>query len=144
MVFRHEGIGVDSRTELIQAVVATAANVHDSTCRTDLLHGEQTKVWGGSAYRGHTTVIHASAPQTQDMANRRYRRKGEVDEVERAKNRTKSKVRAKVEHLFLVIRRIFGFAKTRYKGQENNAHRLLVTCALANRSRVRRRLLRLV
>ena len=77
------------------------------------------------------------------MTNRRYRRQGVVDEAERAKNKTKSSVRARVEHPFLVIKRIFGFAKTRYKGLEKNAHRLFVTCALANLYMVRRRLLRL-
>jgi IS5 family transposase len=49
-----------------------------------------------------------------------------------AKNRTKSKVRAKVEHAIGVIKRVFGFAKVRYRGLKKNAHRLLVACALAN------------
>ena len=136
-------IGVDSRTKIIHAVAATAANVHDATCLSDLLHGEETKVWGDSAYQGQSEVIQECARGAQDMTNRRYRRKGVVDEVQRAKNKTKSKVRAKVEHLFLVIKRIFGFAKTRYKGLEKNAHRLFVTCALTNLYMVRRRLLRL-
>ena len=136
-------IGVDSRTKIIHAVAATGANVHDSTCLPDLLHGKETKVWGDSAYQGQREVINASAPDAQDMTNRRYRRKGVVDEVEQAKNKTKSSVRAKVEHPFLVIKQIFGFAKTRYKGLEKNAHRLFVTCALANLYMVRRRLLRL-
>ena len=52
--------------------------------------------------------------------------------MQRAKNKTKSTVRAKVEHPFLVIKRIFGFAKTRYPGLERNAHRLFVTRALEN------------
>jgi len=52
-------------------------------------------------------------------------------------------VRAKVEHPFLIIKRIFGFAKTRYKGLAKNAHRLFVTCALTNLYLMRRRLWRL-
>ncbi len=136
-------IGVDSRFGIIHAVAATAANVHDSTCVPDLLHGAETKVWGDSAYQGQGDVIKACAPAAQDMTNRRYRRQGVVDEVERAKNKTKSSVRAKVEHPFLVIKQIFGFAKTHYKGLEKNAHRLFVTCALANLYMVRRRLLRI-
>ena len=76
------------------------------------------------------------------MTNRRYRRRGIVDDIERAKNKTKSSVQAKVEHLFLVIKRVFGFAKTRYRGLEKNAHRLFVTCALPNLCIIRRRLLR--
>jgi IS5 family transposase len=63
-----------------------------------------------------------------------------VDEVERRKNRTKSCVRAKVEHPIGVIKRVFGFAKVRYRGLAKNTHRLWVTCALVNLFTVRRRL----
>ena len=97
---------------------------------------------------GATRPIAASAtrseraPNAQDFTNRRYRHNGIVDEAERAKNRTKSKVRAKVEHAFGVIKRLFGFVKVRYRGLEKNAHRLFVTCALANLFMARRHLLR--
>ena len=87
-------------------------------------------------------MIRQRAPKARDFVNRRYRHRGAVDEVERAKNRTKSKVRAKVEHPIGVIKRVFGFAKVRYRGLKKNAHRLLVTCALANLFMVRRHLLR--
>lgn len=134
-------IGVDSQTKLIHSVVATAANVADSRILPDLLHGEETRVWGDQAYRGQLDVIRDRAPKAKDFTNRRYRHCGVVDEREKAKNRTKSKVRAKVEHVFGVIKRVFGFAKVRYRGLEKNAHRLFVTCALANLFMVRHRLL---
>jgi transposase, IS5 family len=54
-------IGVDSKTKLIHAVVATAANVHDAIVLPDLLHGEETRVWGDQAYRGQTAVIRKHA-----------------------------------------------------------------------------------
>jgi IS5 family transposase len=135
-------IGVDSRTKIIHAVVATAANVADSAVLADLLHGQETRVWGDQAYRGQAEVIRQCAPQAKDFTNRRYRHRGVVDEVERARNRTKSSVRAKVEHPFGVIKRVFGFVKVRYRGLEKNAHHLFVSCALANLFMVRRRLLR--
>ena len=87
--------GVDSRSKLIHAVQATPANVADGTVLADLLHGQETRVWGDQAYRGQRAVIREHAPRAQDFTNRRYRHRGVVDEVERAKNRTKSKVRAK-------------------------------------------------
>jgi transposase, IS5 family len=49
--------GVDSKTKVIHAVVATAANVHDATVLPDLLHGEETRVWGDQAYKGQGEVI---------------------------------------------------------------------------------------
>jgi len=64
-----------------------------------------------------------------------------VDEVAWAKNRTKSKVRARVEHVFQVMKLKFGFAKVRYRGLKKNAHRLFVTCALVNLFMSRRKLL---
>ena len=134
--------GVDSRTKLIHAVVATPANAADSTVLPELLHGQETRVWGDQAYRGQRAVIREHAPKARDFTNRRYRHRGVVDEVERAKNRTKSKVRARVEHAIGVIKRVFGFAKVRYRGLKKNLHRLLVTCALANLFMVRRHLLR--
>jgi IS5 family transposase len=143
MVFRHEGaLGVDSRTKLIHAVVATPANVADSTVLPELLHGQETCMWGDQAYRGQRAVIREHAPKARDFTNRRYRHRGVVDEAERAKNRTKSKVRARIEHAIGIIKRVFGFAKVRYRGLNKNTHRLLVTCALANLFLVRRHLLR--
>lgn len=134
-------IGVDRRTKVIHAVVASAANVHDATCLGQLLHGEETEVWGDSAYQGQGALIARHAPNARDMTQRRCRRRGVLDERERARNREKSRVRARVEHLFLVIKRLFGFAKTRYRGLEKNANRLLVTCALTNLYLMRGRLL---
>lgn len=135
-------IGVDSKTKIIHSAAATAANVADCRLLPDLLHGEETRVWGDQAYRGQRNVIVEHAPRAQDFTNRRYRQKGVVNENERAKNRTKSKVRAKVEHAFFVIKQIFGFARVRYRGLDKNAHRLFVTCALANLYMARRHLLR--
>jgi len=135
-------IGVDSKTKIIHAVVATAANVADSTILPDLLHGEETRVWGDQAYKGKTDVIREHAPKALDFTNRRYRFKKRIDEVQRAKNRTKSKVRAKVEHVFGVIKGVFGFVKARYRGLDKNANRLFATCALANLFMVRLHLMR--
>lgn len=135
--------GVDSAEKLIHAVAATPANVHDGDVLGDLLHGEETRVWGDRAYQGKRETIRDHAPGARDFTNKRYRRNGVVDEVERAKNRTKSKVRARVEHAIGVIKRVFGFAKVRYRGIAKNADRLFVACALANLFIVRKRLLRL-
>jgi IS5 family transposase len=57
-------------------------------------------------------VIRQHALRAQDFVNRRYRRRGSVDEVERTKSQTKSKVRARVKHSIGVIERVFGSAKT--------------------------------
>jgi IS5 family transposase len=138
---RKAHIGVDSRTKLIHSVAATAANVHDSQVLPKLLHGQETRVWGDAAYSGQRDVIQHHAPQAQCFIQTKAHRHRPLSEDERARNRTKSKVRAKVEHAFLVIKRIFGWAKVRYRGLAKNTHWLLIGCGLANLYVARRRLL---
>jgi IS5 family transposase len=87
--------GVDSRSKLIHAAVARPANVADGTVLPDLLYGNETRVWGDQAYRGQRAAIRRKAPRARDFTNRRYRHRGVVNQIERAKNRTKSRVRAK-------------------------------------------------
>jgi len=135
-------IGVDSKTTLIHSVAATAANVHDSQMLPDLLHGEETRVWGDSAYSGQTETLRRCAPRASDFTNRKGARNRPLSDAEKQKNRTKSKVRAKVEHPFLIIKRIFGFRKVRYRGLDKNANRLFVACGLANLFMARRHLMR--
>ena len=134
-------IGVDSRTKLIHSVAATAANVHDSQVLPDLLHGQETRVWGDAAYSGQRDVIRQRAPSAQSFIQTKAHRHRPLSEVERTCNRTKSKVRAKVEHVFLVIKRIFGWSKVRYRGLAKNTNWLFVACGLANLYVARRRLL---
>jgi len=134
-------VGVDSRTKIIHSVVVTAANVADSQVLPELLHGEERKVWGDQAYRGQGEAIHEAAPQAQDMTHKRYRYKDRVDEVERAKNRTKSHIRSRVEHVFAVIKLKFGYAKVRYRGIRKNANQVFTLCALSNLFLSRRKLL---
>jgi IS5 family transposase len=75
-----------------------------------------TQVWGDAGYQGQTEVIHAAAPQAQDITSRRVKTKAGVDEEQKHKNRTKARVRAKVEWPFRVLKRVFGFTKVRYRG----------------------------
>jgi len=134
-------IGVDSRTKLIHSVAATAAHGHDSQVLAALLHGQETRVWGDSAYSGQRDVIQRHAPNAKSFIQTKAHRHRPLSEEERAHNRTKSKVRAKVEHAFLVIKRIFGWAKVRYRGLAKNTHWLQISCGLANLYGSRRRLL---
>ena len=134
-------IGVDSQSKLIHSVAATAANVHDSQMLEDLLHGDETRVWGDSAYAGQGDTIREQAPKAKDFTHKKGSRHRPLSDADKATNKTKSKVRAKVEHPFLVLKRVFGFRKVRYRGLEKNATRLFVACGLVNLYMVRRRLL---
>jgi IS5 family transposase len=125
-------IGVDSQTGLAHSAVVTAANVHDKHPLPDLLHGQEKRVYGDSAYASQKALIGAKAPQARDFTNQRTKRKGIVDEVARGKNRNKSRIRARVEHVFGVVKRLWGFNKVRYRGLVKNATRAFTALALAN------------
>ena len=125
-------VGVDSKTKLIHSIVATPANVHDSTVLPDLLHGEETRVWGDAAYTGQTEVIRQHAPNAKDFTQEKGYRSRPLTEDQKQRNRNKSRVRAKGEHPFLILKRVFGFDKVRYRGIDKNANRLFVACGLVN------------
>src|SRR6202163_3253212 len=125
-------IGVDSKEGVVHSVCTSAANVADVHMLPDLLHGEERKVWGDAGYQGQGDVIRAAAPHAQDMTCRRTKFKNYVDEAARRKNTTKSRVRAKVEHVFRILKRVFGFDKVRYRGIAKNHHRLCANFALIN------------
>jgi IS5 family transposase len=84
-------------------------------------------------------VIRQHAPQATSFIQTKAHRHRPLREEDRATNRTKSKVRAKVEPACLVIKRIFGWAKVRYRGLAKNTHWLQISCGLANLYLVRRR-----
>lgn len=136
-------IGVDSKTKLVHSAAATAANEHDSQVLGDLLHGEERRVWGDSAYTGQKETLAEHAPLAQDYTHVKGRRNHPLTEEDQRKNRTKSGVRAKVEHVFRVLKRQFGFAKVRYRGLEKNANHLFAALALVNIVVAKRRLLKL-
>ncbi|KWZ58518.1 hypothetical protein WK57_18880 [Burkholderia ubonensis] len=134
-------IGVDSRSGLTHSAVVTAANVHDKHALPQLLHGQEQRVYGDSAYASQKALIHGKVPRARDFTNQRTHRNGAVNEVERRKNRNKSKIRARVEYVFAVVKRQRGFTKVRYRGLAKNANRTFVALAPANVSLRRSRLM---
>ena len=135
-------IGVDSRSKLIHSVEATAANVHDSRVLEKLLHGKERRVWGDSAYSGQKEAMAKAAPEARDWTQEKGHRYRKLTERDRARNRYKSRVRAKVEHQFGILKLRFGFTKVRYRGLAKNAHRLVTACALSNLVMAKKALLR--
>lgn len=125
-------IGVDSQTGLTHSAMVTAANVHDKHALTGLLHGNEQRVYGDSAYASQKALIASKAPKARDFTNRRIRYAGIIDEAVRAKNRNKSRIRSRVEHVFGVVKRLWGFGKARYRGLQKNATRAFTALALAN------------
>ena len=130
-------IGVDSQSGLIHSASITAGNVHDSQELPNLLHGGETRLYGDSAYRGdkQRKQLKDIAPRAKDFTNKRAYRSRPLTEADKETNRRKSSVRSKVEHPFLTLKRIWGFAKVRYRGLAKNANREFAMLALINLSK---------
>ena len=125
-------IGVDSKTGLAHSAVVTSANVHDKHPLPTLLHGQEEQLYGDSAYASQHELIRSKAPKAADLTNQRVRKGSATEALERLINRAKSRVRARVEHVFGVVKRLWGFDKVRYRGLAKNATRSFVALGLAN------------
>ena len=125
-------VGVDSQSKVIHSVVVTPASTADCKVMDRLLHGEETRAYDDQAYKSQGQVIRAKAPRARDFTNRQCKWKHHIDAAIKSKNRTKSRIRSRVEHSIGVIKRVFGFAKVRYRGLAKNGNRVFVTAALAN------------
>jgi len=125
-------IGVDSKSGLTHSASVTPANVHDSQELPNLLHGNETRLYGDSAYIGQKDVLKEIAPKAKDFTNKRAARNCPLTDADKETNRRKSQVRAKVEHPFRPLKSIYGFAKARYRGLVKNANRAFALLALIN------------
>jgi len=125
-------VGADSKTGLVHSAVVTSANVHDKHPLPELPHGAERRVYGDRGYQGCSEIIKTTAPEARDFTHRRVRKPDGEDQAERSRNRTKSRTRARVEHPFLVLKRLWGFAKVRYRGLVKNANRAFTALAMVN------------
>jgi len=125
-------VGVDKESKQVHSLVTTPANVHDSTRIGELLHGEEKEVRGDSAYMGKTEEIRTKAPRAVDYTQKRATKHKKLTEEEKEQNRLLSKVRSRVEHVFHVVKCVFGFTKVRYKGLAKNTGVVYVLFALCN------------
>ncbi|SEE30542.1 IS5 family transposase [Pseudomonas anguilliseptica] len=140
-------IGVDDESGLVHSVVGTAANVADVTQVDKLLHGAENAVCADAGYTGvEKRTEHDGREVIWQIAARRstYKKLGKRSALYKAKRKiekAKAQVRAKVEHPFRVIKRQFGYVKTRFRGLAKNTAQLVTLFALSNLWVARRHLL---
>lgn len=130
-------IGVDAKSGLTHTLVTTAGNVSDVTQTHNLLHGDETMVFGDAGYQGVD-----KRPENVDKAviwhiamKRSVRKALKKNPLGRAREKlekAKASVRAKVEHPFHVLKNLFKYRKTRYRGLAKNTAQLHTLFAFAN------------
>lgn len=134
-------VGVDQDTGLVHHVEVTSANVHDVTMLPKLINGEESAVYGDSGYIGaekreDAVIRNQAGRKIKYKINRRpsqskkrsVRSQGQI----RRREHEKSSIRAKVEHIFAIVKRLFHYQKTRYRGLRKQTAKLNMMFALAN------------
>lgn len=133
-------VGTDKRG-IVHSLTTTAANAADISQLPQLLHGEEKELLGDQAYWSEFHRQCAKTAAIRYRINRRGTRSQPLTEHQKAINRIRSRVRARGEHAFHVVKRLWGFSKVRYRGLAKNTARLFTAFALANLYLLRRRLL---
>ena len=134
-------IGVDRESGLVHHVKTTAANEHDVTAVSDLMHGEEDTLHGDSGYTGAQKRPEAITKNKKGKkikyiicrkpsSIRKLSKSGQYKAKKR--EHKKSSVRCKVEHVFAVVKRLFGYRKTRYRGLRKQTAKNYIMFALAN------------
>ena len=129
-------IGVDAGTGYVHSLTATAANVHDLDEAVNLARGDDEVVYVDAGYQGAAKRPEIAGDQHLSKVEWRVAaRKGKLASMpahDREVESRKASVRAKVEHPFLIVKRDFGFTKTRYRGLAKNLNHLNMLFASAN------------
>jgi len=133
-------VGTDKRG-IVHSLTTTAANVSDISQLGQLLHGQEREVFGDQAYWSEAHRQGARERGIRYRINRRGTSSRPLTEHQRFINRIRSSARARGEHAFHVVKRLWGFAKVRYRGLAKNTARLFTAFALANLYLLRRRLI---
>jgi IS5 family transposase len=133
--------GTDAESGLVHTLCATSANVADVNMMGELLHGQEQRLHGDSAYHSKALKAQAEAAGIAFNVNRRGTKSRPLTQAQRARNRRFSTIRAIGEHPYLVVKRLWGHAKVRYRGIAKNLAQMNTLFGLANLYRVRYRLL---
>lgn len=133
-------VGTDRRG-IVHSLVTTNAAAADITQMHQLLHGQESEVFGDQAYWSEAHRRSAQARGVRYRINRRGTSAKPLTDHQRFINQVRSKARARGEHAFRIVKCLWGFTKVRYRGLAKNTARLYTAFALANLYLLRRQLL---
>ena len=134
-------MGVDAESGVTHSLEISTSRVHDSRIWDELLHGEETSVWADKGYLSAEREDVFSKVGKVRGVMRKAPKGGKLHPEDEKINRIIAMVRARVEHPFRILKRQFGYVKTRYRGLAKNRAQLFTLFALGNLFLVRRRLM---
>jgi len=133
-------IGVDAKSGLVHTAGVTTGKVHDAKVMANLVREDDTAVYGDKGYASDTKKRAAQAAGVLWGVKEKAKPGRDLSKRQRARNRRFGTVRAKVEHVFRVLKCQFGYRKVRYRGLVKNSAQVFSLLALANLYLVRSRL----
>lgn len=142
-------IGVDADTGLTHTVVGTAGNVADVAKARELARGDEKVILGDAGYQGaHKRQENQDVEASWHIAMKRSQRKAlgkdEIGQMQEQYEKAKSRIRARVEHPFHVVKTLFRHRRVRYRGLAKNTAQLHTLFGLANLLLAQRKLPALV
>jgi len=136
-------VGTDTKRGLVHRIVVTDASVHDSQVMDDLLHGEESVVYGDKAYADEGKKSEYVERGIEWHVSRKGKRGCPLSMEDREWNREQNRTRSKGEHAFRIVKHLWNYRKVRYKGLSKNGAQIFSLFALSNLYMVRKELLML-
>ena len=133
-------IGVDAKSGLVHTVKTTTAKVHDARMTDDLIRADDKVIFGDKGYVSDKRKRATRAGGVLWAVKDKRKRGRVLSSSQKKRNKKHGSVRAKVEHVFRVIKCQFGYRKVRYRGLAKNAAQMFSLMALANLYMARRNL----
>jgi IS5 family transposase len=133
-------IGTDTGRGLVHSVVVTSAAVHDSRVMDQLLHGEERAIYGDKAYTNEKKKQKYESDGVAWCVKRKAGIGRQLTQEAKDFNQKHGPIRAKVEHVFLVVKHLWNYRKVRYKGLFKNEVQVYSLFSLANLYLVRNKL----
>jgi transposase, IS5 family len=133
-------VGVDAESGLVHTAGVTTGKVHDAKVMANLIREDDTAVYGDKGYASDARKRAAEAAGVLWAVKEKAKPGRGITQRQRARNRRFGRVRAKVEHVFRVLKCQFGYRKVRYRGIAKNGAHVFALLALANLYLVRGRL----
>jgi len=133
-------IGVDARSGLVHTAGVTTGSVHDAKVMDNLIREDDRAVFGDKGYVNEAKKRAARAAGIYWAVKEKSKAGRRLSSAQKKRNRRYGAIRAKVEHVFRILKCQFGYRKVRYRGIIKNGAQVFALLALANLYLARRRL----
>ena len=126
-------VAVDEGSILIRDAILTPGNVNDTVVADALIQGDEAAVYADAAYDTHARRAMLKASGTKDgIMHRPNKHHPELPLWQKQRNRAIAAIRSRVETVFAILKRHYGYVRVRYLGLIKNQSHLYLLCLALN------------